>query len=141
MEGPVCSVYYVRLDYADTANGAAAGQERDLLTDTIALHQSIEAVSEWQCQECDHANSRLMNKCLKCKKSRRARVVTEQNSAMKFKVANVSSREAIGIRSRLQGKLKAQYQRELDTIDRAQDEIRQAKMDRKAEAERKKGGK
>lgn len=134
LEGPVCSVYYMKLDFDET-------NERDLLMDTIAWHQGIEASSEWQCQECEHENSRLLNKCAKCKKARRARVVTEKDSAMKFKVATVSSREAIGIRSRLQGKLKAQYQRELDTIDRAQDEMRQAKMERKAEEERKKGDK
>eukprot|EP00744_Colponema_vietnamica_P001601 GILI01002641.1.p1 GENE.GILI01002641.1~~GILI01002641.1.p1 ORF type:complete len:2337 (+),score=684.12 GILI01002641.1:337-7011(+) len=130
LEGPMCSVYYVKLDFDEN-------QERDLLIDTIAWHEGIAASSEWECQECGHANARLVNKCAKCKKARRARVVTEQDSTMKFKVATVASREAIGIRSRLQGKLKAQYQRELDTIDRAQEEMRKTKLEKKAKAEKK----
>eukprot|EP00656_Telonema_subtile_P004740 TRINITY_DN12160_c0_g1_i3.p1 TRINITY_DN12160_c0_g1~~TRINITY_DN12160_c0_g1_i3.p1 ORF type:complete len:699 (+),score=188.87 TRINITY_DN12160_c0_g1_i3:118-2214(+) len=125
------SAYHVQFDYV-LENGESSGSfgsmgNPDLGEEMRLWHDSVLLATAWTCPGCSHENKRTVEKCVKCKQIRRAKKSALADNTSKFRSGTARSREAATVRSRLQGKLKAQYQRELDMIDRAMEEMRKNK--------------
>jgi len=84
-----------------------------------SYHSIIDLDTAWDCKECSKKNSRQLDACEKCKVPRVVRKSKQDSSQTKFRAALPTSRESQTVRSKLQGKLRAQYQRELDVLDEA----------------------
>eukprot|EP00744_Colponema_vietnamica_P003263 GILI01005026.1.p1 GENE.GILI01005026.1~~GILI01005026.1.p1 ORF type:complete len:881 (+),score=180.81 GILI01005026.1:87-2645(+) len=126
MEGPLCSAYNVRVDFDSTGS-------RDLMSETMKMHEKVALDTRWKCASCSHDNSRLLKRCAKCKRSRRAPVLGSGGDPSRyFRVATANGLETKAVRSRLQAKLKTQYQQELDLIDQAQELLEKKNKEEKA---------
>ena len=84
-----------------------------------AWHQGVDAETAWECTGCKTRNSRLLEQCGKCKQQRVSKKSKSSEKQGKFRSAAPKSRESAMVRNKLQAKLRAQYQKELDVLDEA----------------------
>ena len=87
--------------------------------EVAALHASIDASTLWDCRGCSTANSRLVDICVKCKEPRFPKKGKTEAVQGKFRASMPKSQDAQMVRQKIQNRLRAQYQRELDTAEEA----------------------
>lgn len=91
--------------------------------DVMAWHAAIDDHHKWTCRECRAMNTRLVDICSECKAPRVAKKTVDDGRQSKFRSALPRSRESQAVRNKLQGKLRQQYQKQLDVLDEGGDAI------------------
>ena len=91
--------------------------------EVIAWHVAIDEHYKWPCRDCKALNSRLVDVCTECKAPRIEKKKLGDDKLGKFRSALPRSREAQATRQKLQGRLRMQYQKQLDVLDEGNDAV------------------
>jgi hypothetical protein len=111
----------VTLDYglAVPTTAATASVEPAAQAAAEAAHVAVLEETSWACKHCGFkANYRFFDQCDECQEKRMERRDGRSHEAGKVRVVFPKSKEAHQLRQKLQGKLRSQFQKELDAYDR-----------------------
>ncbi len=81
------------------------------------VFSDIDEKSLWVCKHCDGKNSRLADACGICRRERVEDDTAKSNKRTKVRVALPKSKEAQEVRKKMHARLRAQYQKQLESLD------------------------
>jgi hypothetical protein len=91
----------------------------DVQAATVAAHRAVLDETSWTCRHCGfRANYRFFDQCDECQEKRVEKKEGRSQQVGKVRAVFPKSREAQQLRQKLQGKLRSQFQKELDLFDR-----------------------
>ena len=85
----------------------------------VSSHKELLAKTSWLCKHCGASNYRFYDECDECQEPRMEKKAAKTQQQGKVRVVFPKSREAHQLRQKLQGKLRSQFQKELDSFDRS----------------------
>ena len=81
------------------------------------VFSEIDSQSQWACKHCNAKNSRLVDSCHGCQRERVEDDSAKNNKRTKVRVALPKSKEAQEVRKKMHARLRAQYQKQLESLE------------------------